>query len=180
MAFPILIDTKRLTARIRELAEEIQTRYEDPLFVVVLEGARPFANAICEALGKPANAWEAMRLRSYSGTESTGEIRILQDLEVDVQGRDVVVLEDIVDTGRTIRFLDGELRERGARCVDVYTLLSKPDRRVVDVELHGVGFEIPDEFVIGFGMDLDERYRQLPYIAIWSEEAERAREAGQG
>lgn len=173
MAFPILIDTKRLHARIDELAREVQERYEDPLLVAVLEGARPFARAICERIGRAPDAYESMRLRSYEGTESSGSIRILQDLEASVAGRDVLILEDIVDTGRTIDFLRRELHERGARCADVYTLLSKPSRRIVEVPLQGVGFEIPDEFVIGFGMDLDERYRTLPYVAIWSEEAER-------
>lgn len=170
--FVKLIDEKRLRARVRELAREIAGRYEDPVFVVVLHGARPFANALFESLDRAADSWAAMRVRSYQGTESTGRVEIVQDLEIDVRDREVVVLEDIVDTGRTVDFLDSELRARGAAAVDVWTLLSKPSRRLVDVDLLGVGFEIPDEFVIGFGLDLDGRYRDLPYIAIWDEEGE--------
>ena len=177
MGFRILIDEARLATRIQELAREVASAYEDPLFVVVLDGAKTFASALLEALGRDQADLDYVRVRSYVGTESSGRHEVLRDLDHDVRDREVVLLEDIVDTGRTIDFLDGILRGRGASSVDVWTLLSKPSRRAVHVRLRGTGFEIPDEFVIGFGMDFDGRYRELPHIAIWSEEGA-ARAAG--
>ncbi|MCA8968191.1 MAG: hypoxanthine phosphoribosyltransferase [Planctomycetes bacterium] len=175
MSFRILIDETRIRNRIRELAADLRGAYDDPLFVVVLDGARTFAQGLLRALGRAGSDYEPVRVRSYEGTQSTGRHELVRDLNVDVRGRDIVLLEDIVDTGRTVRYLDELLRTRGARSIDVWTLLSKPSRRVVDVELRGVGFEIPDEFVIGYGLDFDGKYRELPHIAIWSADAEAQR-----
>ncbi len=146
---------------------------EPPCLVQVVEGARPFGRLV--QAGFPGQVLHDVRARSYEGTESTGEVTITPlggfDL-AEVAGRDVVLLEDIVDTGRTVDALRRRLDAHGARSVRVVTLLSKPARRVVDVAVDLVGFEIPDEFVIGFGMDLDQRYRELPDIVVYDPEVE--------
>jgi hypoxanthine phosphoribosyltransferase len=174
--FEVLIQSSVLQARIQELAHALvstSSGAETPYFVSVLEGASKFENALCDKHPELARAdRDSVKLSSYGGgTESSGKVQLIKDLAGEVAGRRVVVLEDIVDTGRTVHFLSGLLRERGAASVEVYTLLSKPSRRVVDVPLAGVGFEIPDQFVIGFGMDLDGRYRELPYVGIYEAEA---------
>jgi len=173
--FPVLIDGQTIARRIHELARELRVRAEEePHFIAVLAGARPFADQLLLALGREKGAYDSIRLASYVGTESSGEVRLLKDLDHDVTGKRVVILEDIVDTGRTILALRSLLFERGAASVETLTLLSKPSRRVVEVPLDGVGFEVPDLFVIGFGMDLDGKYRDLPYVGVYqAEEAER-------
>ncbi len=173
--FPVLIDGQTIIRRIHELARELRSRAEEePHFVAVLAGARPFADQLLLALGRERGSYDSIRLASYSGTESTGTVRLVKDLEQDVLGKRVVILEDIVDTGRTIQALRAILFERGAASVETLTLLSKPSRRVVEVPLEGVGFEVPDLFVIGFGMDLDGKFRELPYVGVYqTEEAER-------
>ena len=107
-----------------------------------------------------------MSVSSYGGTESTGVIKIVQDLTEPVTGRQVLIVEDIVDSGRTLSHLAKMLNERGAEDVKICTLLDKPDRRVVDVKVDYVGFTIPDEFVVGYGLDYDQKYRTLPYIGV--------------
>jgi len=174
--FEVLIHSSVLTARIGELARDVVSNTaatESPYLISVLEGATTFADALCSAHPRLADAdRDSIKLSSYgSGTKSSGTIELVKDLAGDVAGRHVVVLEDIVDTGRTVDYLTRLLKARGAASLDVYTLLSKPERRVVDVPLSGVGFEIPDAFVIGFGMDLDGRYRELPHIAIYEQQA---------
>jgi len=168
-AFPVLIDQPTLMRRIGALAEELSRslRGQAVVFVVVLEGARTFAQALLAHLpGRPG--YEAVRVSSYgAGTVSSGQVRLVQDVRVPLAGKTVVVLEDIVDTGRTVAFLDQHFRDGGASDVRVVALLSKPSRRVVDVTLTHVGFEIPDRFVIGFGMDADGKYRELPHIAVF-------------
>lgn len=142
----------------------------------VIQGALPFARLIQMALtgGLPVHE---VRAKSYEGTESTGQVRItmLDGLCAQtVNGREVVLLEDIVDTGRTIAALREHFLALGARRVRVASLLSKPSRRTVEVEVEHIGFEIPDEFVIGFGMDLNERYRELPDVVVYDAETERS------
>ena len=107
-----------------------------------------------------------MSVSSYGGTESTGVIKIVQDLTESVKGRQVLIVEDIVDSGRTLSHLAEMLNGRGAKDVKICTLLDKPDRRVVDVKIDYVGFTIPDEFVVGYGLDYDQKYRTLPYIGV--------------
>ncbi len=175
-SFPVLIDGQTIARRIQDLARELRVRGDgEPHFIAVLDGARIFADKLLQALGREAGAYDSIQLASYSGTESTGTVRIVKDLGQDVRGKRVVILEDIVDTGRTILALRKLLFERGARSVETLTLLSKPSRRVVEVPLEGVGFEVPDLFVIGFGMDLDGKYRELPYVGVYqADEAERS------
>jgi hypoxanthine phosphoribosyltransferase len=174
-AFPQVISEDAILRRIRELARQIDAARTDapPALVAVMEGARVFADHLRELLpGRPP--YVELRASSYGDrTESGGDVR-LGELSFDVAGRDVIVIEDIVDTGRTVDALRRVLLAAGATSVRVATLLSKPSRRVVPVALDYVGFEIPDYFVIGFGMDVAGRYRALPYIGVYCEAAERA------
>jgi hypoxanthine phosphoribosyltransferase len=172
-AFEILIDEHAIDRRIGELAATLNDwRDGDAPWVpvAVLEGARRFATALCARLPGAAEL-ETVRVSSYgAGTTSNGAVQLVQDVAGDLHGARVLLIEDIVDTGRTVEFLREHLTARGARSVAVATLLSKPSRRVVEVALDHVGFEIPDRFVIGYGMDLDGKYRELPHVAIYSEE----------
>ncbi len=167
-AFRVLIDRPTLLQRIAELAREVRAAFpaEPPCLVAVMDGARVFATELARHLpGFPAA--HAVRASSYGhGTQSSGQV-LLAASAIPVEGRPVVILEDIVDTGRTIDKLRTWLLAHGAVEVRVCTLLSKPSRRVVAVALDWVGFEIPDEFVIGFGMDVDGRYRDLPHVAVY-------------
>ena len=165
--FRVMIGCDDIARRSRELAAELRRSLGDepPLLVVVIEGARRFARLIQRGLPGALPLHE-VRARSYAGTESTGEVTITTP-ELAVKGRDVVLLEDIVDTGRTVAALRRHFLGQGARSCRVVSLLSKPSRRVVEVEVEHVGFEIPDEFVIGFGMDLDGRYRELDDIVVY-------------
>ena len=171
MQFPTLIARDVLNRRIAELAVELGTAFVDepPCLVVVLEGARTFANQLCRRLpGKPE--YHSIQASSYgSGTVSSGKVELVAAKQLPVKDRVVLLIEDIVDTGHTATKLRDHLLELGAREVEIVTLLSKPSRRVVDVELRWVGFEIPDEFVIGFGMDADGKYRELDHIAVYNE-----------
>jgi len=159
---------------VRELKSHVGD--EPPCLVQVVQGARPFARLIQAGIGRGLIVHE-VRAKSYAGTESSGDVEItmLGDLnEKLIKGREVVLLEDIVDTGRTVAALREHFMGLGAKSVRVMSLLSKPSRRVVEVEVEHIGFEIPDEFVIGFGMDINERYRELPDVVVYDAELERS------
>lgn len=171
--FPTLIPAASLQQRIRELALEIGASYPDepPCTVAVIEGARTFALHLARHLDTLGTVHE-IRARSYGdGTVSSGTVQVVGGDDIAARGRQVLLVEDIVDTGRTVAKLREHFLERGATGFAVATLLTKPARRVVDVDLAFVGFEIPDEFVIGFGMDFAGRYRELDRIAIYDAEA---------
>ncbi len=154
--------------------------HEEPLLLSVLEGALPFTRQLCRLLGRGVESFDRIKLSSYGdGTVSQGRVEVVRDMREDPRGRRVVILEDIVDTGRTLAFLRKRLFDRGAASVEIYTLLDKPSRRVVEVPLTSVGFEIPDQFVLGFGLDVAGKYRDLPYIGIF-EESVAARELKEG
>jgi len=175
--FRVLFSSIEIMRRAIELTRELKRELGDepPCLVQVVEGARPFARLVQN--GFPGQVVHEVRAKSYQGTESTGEVTIsmLGGFEAaHVAGRDVVLVEDIVDTGRTIDALRKHFAELGARRVRVVTMLSKPSRRVVDVVVEHIGFEIPDEFVIGFGMDLNERYREMVDVVVYEEAVERA------
>lgn len=183
--FRVLLSRDQILRRTQELARRIQDDLrqagaaEPPVLVAVIEGARPFARQLQRLL--PGNLpVHEVRASSYSGTASTGKVAVSGGTEVPAPGRHVLLLEDIVDTGRTISTLQKHYLDRGARSCRVATLLSKPSRRVVPVDLDYVGFEIPDEFVLGFGMDLDGRYRELPDVVVYEAEVEKAFEKGLG
>ena len=169
MGFEVLIPRERVHQRIAEMAMSISVAFDKaPAILAVLEGARTFADAMCGCLpGRPH--WDGFLASSYQGTESTGMVALdlPRPMELAVVGRQVLVLEDIVDTGRTLEAVNARLLELGAREVFWATLLSKPARRIVDGQIAWTGFEIQDEFVVGFGLDLDGAYRDLDHVAIY-------------
>jgi len=177
--FRILFTHDQILRRSQELARAIfaATPGEPPLLMAVIEGARPFARLLQKHLPGQLPVHE-VRASSYAGTRSTGAVTITQGGDLPVRGRHVLLLEDIVDTGRTIDALRRHFTAAGAKSCRVASLLSKPSRRVVPVAIDYLGFEIPDEFVIGFGMDLDGRYRELLDIVVYEADVERAFAAG--
>jgi hypoxanthine phosphoribosyltransferase len=164
----ILIDEEPLQARIAELGAEISRDYagRDLLLVGVLKGAVFFLADLMRELSVPCEI-DFMAISSYgAGTDSSGVVRILKDLDMNIAGRDVLVVEDIIDSGLTLSYLMRSLTARKPASLEVCTLLTKPERREVDVPVRYVGFEIPNKFVIGYGLDFDQRYRNLPYVAV--------------
>lgn len=162
-----LLTADRIQARVGELALEIRRDAPDtPLhFIGVLKGSVFFLSDLLRAL-PGTSTMDFIAVSSYAGTNSSGEVRMLKDVDRGLQDRDVVIVEDIVDTGLTLTYLQGLLRARGPRSLRTACLLSKPSRRKVDVVVDYVGFSIDDRFVVGYGLDFDEQYRHLPYIGI--------------
>ena len=173
--FRVLFSRDQILRRTQELARAIAVAAPDepPMLVAVIEGARPFARLLQQLLPGSLPVHE-VRASSYAGTQSTGAVQITLGKELPVAGRNVLLLEDIVDTGRTIHALQKHFLAAGAKTCRVASLLSKPSRRVVEVTIDYLGFDIPDEFVLGCGMDLDGRYRELPDIVIYEAAVERA------
>ena len=164
----ILLDSETVANRVAELGAQIAADYEgrDPVLVSVLKGSLVFLADLMRAMDLPT-AIDLMELSSYgSGTESTGQVRILKDLSKPIQGRHVIVVEDIIDTGLTLNYLLGYLADREPASMKIVCLLDKPARRLADIDIDYVGFTIPDRFVIGYGLDYDERYRNLPYVGV--------------
>jgi hypoxanthine phosphoribosyltransferase len=162
----VLVDEARLQGRLRELAAEIDRDYagRDLLLVGVLKGAIMVMADLSRALHTPAEM-DWMAVSSYgSGTKSSGVVRILKDLDKDITGRDVLVVEDIIDSGLTLSWLLANLGSRSPASLEVAALLRKPDAAKVPVEVRYVGFDIPNEFVVGYGLDYAERYRNLPFV----------------
>ncbi|KAB7790589.1 hypoxanthine phosphoribosyltransferase [Bifidobacterium leontopitheci] len=163
-----LISKAGIASKIREVAAQASEDYrgKNPLLIAVLKGAVNTIAAFSQALSIPVQL-DFMSLSSYgSGTESSGTVTIRQDLSTDVRGRHILIVEDIIDSGRTLAWLVDELKRRGAASVEIFALLEKPARREVDVDVKYHGYEIPDEFVVGFGLDYDERFRNLDSIAV--------------
>jgi hypoxanthine phosphoribosyltransferase len=168
----ILIEEDVLRARIAELGEEISADYEGraPLLVGVLKGAVFFMADLMRELTVPCEI-DFMAISSYgASTDTSGVVRILKDLDLNIEGRDVLVVEDIIDSGLTLNYLCANLTSRGPASLEICALLTKPDRRQIDVPVRYVGFEIPNKFVIGYGLDFAERYRNLPYVGVLDEE----------
>jgi len=164
----ILINESQLQARVVELANQISIDYEgkNPLFVGILKGAFVFLSDLIRHVKIPAHV-DFMQVSSYgSGTESSGIVKILKDLDISVEDRHVIIVEDIVDAGVTMQHLLELLSARKPASLAVCTLLDKKERRIVDVHLNYVGFEIPNAFVVGYGLDYAEFYRNLPFIGI--------------
>ncbi|MBR0427534.1 MAG: hypoxanthine phosphoribosyltransferase [Clostridia bacterium] len=160
-----LISKEKIEKRIEELAEEISRDYEGKNieFIVVLKGAAIFAVELAMKLN-PNVRFDFIEISSYSGTESTGIIKVNKDLKVDIEGKDVLIVEDIIDTGRTLNYLKEYLLSKNPKSLKICALISKPSRRIVDVPIDYNGFEIEDKFIVGHGFDIDEDYRNLPYI----------------
>jgi hypoxanthine phosphoribosyltransferase len=164
----VLIDEESLQRRIRELGEEISGDYagRDLLLIGVLKGAVFFMSDLMRNLTIPCEI-DFMAISSYGdSTDSSGVVRILKDLDINIEGRDVLIVEDIIDSGLTLSYLLRNLEARGPASLEICSLLTKPERREADVPVRYVGFEIPNRFVIGYGLDFAERYRNLPYVGI--------------
>jgi hypoxanthine phosphoribosyltransferase len=164
----ILIDENTLQARIGELGRELSADYagRDLLLIGVLKGAVFFMADLMRHITVPCEV-DFMAISSYgAATDSSGIVRILKDLDLNIEGRHVLVVEDIIDSGLTLSYLTRTLAAREPASLEVCTLLTKPERREVDVPVRYVGFEIPNRFVIGYGLDFAERYRNLPYVGV--------------
>ena len=168
----ILIDADALRTRIAELGEEISSHYagQDLLLIGVLKGAVFFMADLMRHLTVPCEV-DFMAISSYGAqTDSSGVVRILKDLDINIEGRNVLVVEDIIDSGLTLSYLMRNLESREPASLEVCALLTKPARREIDVPVRWIGFEIPNRFVIGYGLDFAERYRNLPYVGVLSDE----------
>jgi hypoxanthine phosphoribosyltransferase len=164
----ILIDRETLETRVAELGAEISSDYEGKglILVGVLKGAIFFISDLMRQLSVPCEI-DFMAISSYgAGTDSSGVVRILKDLDANISGQNVLVVEDIVDSGLTLSYLLRTLKARRPASIEICALLTKPERREIDVPVRYVGFEIPNKFVIGYGLDYRERYRNLPYIGV--------------
>src|SRR3954465_10671406 len=167
----ILVQRDELAHRVRQLGEEISRDYEgrDLFLVGVLKGAVFFLSDLMRHMEVPCEV-DFMGVASYgSSTDSSGIVRILKDLDAPIQGREVLIVEDIVDSGLTLSYLLRTLNAREPASLEVCALLTKPERREVDLPIRYTGFEIPNKFVIGYGLDHAERYRNLPYVAVLQE-----------
>jgi hypoxanthine phosphoribosyltransferase len=166
-----LVAEDDLQRRVRELGEEISRDYDgkDLFLVGVLKGAVFFLSDLMRAIEVPCEV-DFMAVASYgSSTDSSGVVRILKDLDATIEGRDVLIVEDIIDSGLTLSYLLRTLNAREPRSLEVCALLTKPERRKVDLPIRYTGFEIPNKFAIGYGLDHAERYRNLPYVAVLEE-----------
>jgi hypoxanthine phosphoribosyltransferase len=164
----ILVEADELRARVKALGDEVSRDYanRDLLLVGVLKGAVFFLSDLMRHLEVPCEV-DFMAVASYgSSTDSSGVVRILKDLDIPIEGREVLIVEDIVDSGLTLSYLLRTLRARNPKSLEVCALLTKPERRKVDLPIRYVGFEIPNRFAIGYGLDHAEKFRNLPYVAV--------------
>ena len=164
----ILVTEEDIHKRIREVGAQISEDYRGkcPILVGVLKGVVPFFAEMSQAITIPVQE-DFMCVTSFEGgTESTGKLTFRKDIDHDIEGRHVIILEDIVDSGSTLKLIKELFARRNPASVKICTLLDKPERRVSDVKVDYTGFEIPDEFVVGYGLDYDQRYRNLPYVGV--------------
>ena len=164
----VLFSEQQLADKVAELGARISADYEDknPLVVSVLKGSYVFMADLTRKITIPCNV-DFMAVSSYgAGTKTTGEVQIIKDIGSKIDGRHLIIVEDILDSGVTLSFLMKILKARGAASIRLCTLLSKPERRKVDVPIDYLGFEIPDAFVVGYGLDYAEKYRNLPYVGV--------------
>ena len=166
----VLISGEQIDKRVKELADKISEDYKGrtPILVGILRGSVLFFSNLVKNLSIDCNL-DFMCLASYSGTESSGQVRFVLDMREDVKGRDVIIVEDIVDTGITGQYLLDLLKTRNPASVEICSLLDKPSNRQLEIKPKYVGFEIENEFVIGYGLDYNELYRNLPYIGVFDE-----------
>lgn len=164
----VLLSEEEVDARIKAIGEQISRDYagKQVHLVCVLKGGSFFLCELAKRITVPVSL-DFMSVSSYgSDTKSSGVVKIVKDLDESLKGKDVIIVEDIVDSGRTLSYLMEMLRDRGPSSLHLCTLLDKPERRVVDVKVDYTGFQIPDEFVVGYGLDYDQKYRNLPYIGV--------------
>ena len=162
-----LLTREEVEKRIKELAKEIEKDYcgKDLLVIGLLKGSIMFMSDLIKEMDLPVMI-DFMSVSSYSGTTSTGVINVLKDTDISVKDKDVLIVEDIIDTGLTLSHVKKLFEDRGAKSLKICTLLDKPSRRTIEMKGDYVGFEIPDEFVVGYGLDYDQHHRNLPYVGI--------------
>lgn len=168
----VLFDEEQLSNKVRELGDQISKDYEgkDLLVVGVLKGSVVFAADLIKNINIPCEI-DFMAVSSYgNSTESSGVVRILKDLDHSIEGKHVLLVEDIVDSGITLTYLLKYLKARKAESIEIVSLLNKPERRTADLEVKYIGFEVPNEFIVGYGIDYAEKYRNLPFIGVLKEE----------
>ena len=164
----VLIDEEKVDSRVKEIARQISRDYkgEEVHLICILKGSLFFTADLAKRIECPVTL-DFMSVSSYGdGTESSGRIKIIKDLDDNIAGKNVIVVEDIIDSGRTLSFLMEMLKVRGPKSLKLCTFLNKPERRVVDINVDYTGFDIPDKFVVGYGMDYAQKYRSLPYIGV--------------
>ena len=164
----VLLSEEEIKARVQELGDRLYDRFKDknPMFVGVLNGCFIFMADLVRAAQLKSEV-EFIGLSSYkNATKSSGVVQITRDLQRDISGRDIIIVEDILDSGNTLAFLKSYLMAKGAKSISIVTLLDKPSRREKPIYPDLAGFEVPDEFVVGYGLDYDEKYRNLPYIGV--------------
>ncbi|MEI5909511.1 hypoxanthine phosphoribosyltransferase [Bacillus spongiae] len=164
----VLFSEEEIQIKIKELGAQLTTDYQDrfPLAICVLKGAMPFMGDLIKRMDTYLEM-DFMDVSSYgASTVSSGEVKIVKDLNTKVEGRDILIIEDIIDSGLTLSYLVELFRYRKAKSIKIVTLLDKPSGRKADIEADYVGFEVPDEFVVGYGLDYIEKYRNLPYIGV--------------
>ncbi len=167
----VLISAEQIQQRVRELADQIEKDFpEGPIYIVsVLKGAFVFVADLARALKRHSVRIEFMAISSYGNQKtSSGQVKVTRDLDVNIEGHDVLIVEDIIDSGVTLSYLKRLLEQRNPRSLAIATLLDKPDRRIAHVEVKYIGFQIPDEFVVGYGLDYAEDYRNLGDICVLS------------
>lgn len=168
----VLIDEESLQNKVKELGKKITEDYRDKdlLLICVLKGAVVFVSDLMKRIDLPVEV-DFMAVSSYgSDTKSSGVVRILKDLNKGIEGKHVLIVEDIIDSGLTLSYLIENLKARGPESVEICTILDKPERRKTNINIKYTGFQVPDEFVVGYGLDYAEKYRNLPYIAVLKEE----------
>ncbi|MBC7087378.1 MAG: hypoxanthine phosphoribosyltransferase [Tissierellales bacterium] len=168
----ILITEEEIKKRVKELGDEISKDYigKEPVVLGILKGAVVFLSDLIREIKIPINI-DFMAVSSYGKSSvSTGEVRIIKDLDYSVEDKDIIIVEDIIDTGLTLGYLKELLVKRGAKSVKICTLLDKPERRKIEIDVDYMGFKIPDEFIIGYGLDYNEKYRNYPFVASLKEE----------
>ena len=164
----VLLSEEEVNRRISEVAGMINRDYagKQVHLICILKGGVFFTCELAKRLDLDVSL-DFMSVSSYgAGTTSSGVVRIIKDLDEPLEGKDVIIVEDIIDSGRTLAYLMEVLRQRGPKSIELCTLLDKPERRVVDVNVNYTGFQIPDEFVVGYGLDYDQKYRNLPFIGV--------------
>lgn len=164
----VLVSEEEADARINMVAREINRDYagQEVHLICILKGGAFFMCELSKRISVPVTM-DFMYVSSYgSGTVSSGEVKIKKDLDEPIEGKNVIIVEDIIDSGRTLKSLTGILKKRRPKSIEICTLLDKPDRRLVDVDVKYSCFNIPDEFVVGYGLDYDQKYRNLPYIGV--------------
>ena len=167
----LLLSESEIKKRVKEIAEKISRDYKDktPIFIGILNGSYVFMADLLRELSISAEV-DFVKIRSYEGDSSTGTIKIRKDISADIDDRDIIIVEDIVDSGFTINFLVNRLKESGPKSVSVATILFKKEVAKLDFEIDYVGFEIPPEFVVGYGLDHDEKYRNLKDVMVMEPE----------